>query len=90
MKYFDLMEEEELGLHSVNGVRAFSVHFCAWKYWHVVPHHHHLRPKRKRRTAESCVKNMVRNLLSLKVAICEVFMHVLKMTWFLGSLKVLY
>lgn len=45
--------------------------------------------KRKCTTAESCAKNLVRNLLSLKISICEVFMHVLKMTWFLGFLKVL-
>lgn len=45
--------------------------------------------KRKCTTAESCAKNMVRNLLSLKISICKVLVHVLKMTWFLGSLKVL-
>lgn len=44
--------------------------------------------KRKCTTAESCAKNLVRSLLSLKISICEVFMHVLKMTWFLGFLKV--
>lgn len=45
--------------------------------------------KRKCTTAESCAKNLVKNLLSLKISICEVFMHALKMTWFLGFLKVL-
>lgn len=45
--------------------------------------------KRKCTTAESCAKNMVRSLLSLKISICKVLMHVLKVTWFLGSLKVL-
>lgn len=45
--------------------------------------------KRKCTTAESCAKNLVRNLLSLNISIWEVFMHVLKMTWFLEFLKVL-
>lgn len=45
--------------------------------------------KRKRATAESCAKKMAGNLLSLKISICKVLVHVLKMTWFLGSLNVL-